>query len=41
LLGSQSVLAQNAHYDVPVTGDEAQQRDAVLKNFAVHEGLPR
>jgi hypothetical protein len=41
LLGRQSVLAQNAHEDLPVTGDEGQQRDAVLKNFAVHEGLPR
>ena len=41
LLGSQSVLAQNTHYEAPVTGDEAQQRDAVLANFAAREGLPR
>ena len=41
LLGGQSVLAQNTQYEAPVTGDEAQQRDAVLANFAAHEGLPR
>jgi hypothetical protein len=41
LFGTQSVLAQNAQYDVPVTGDEAQQRDAVLKNFAAREGTPQ
>ncbi len=28
---------QQIHYDVPVVGDQAQQRDAVLQNFAVHE----
>jgi hypothetical protein len=27
---------QQVHYDVPVEGDQAQQRDAVLQNFAVH-----
>ena len=41
LFGSQSVLAQNTHYDAPVTGDEAQQRDAVLANFVAREGLSR
>lgn len=41
LLGSQAVIAQNTHYDPPVVGDEAQQRNAVLENFAAHEGLPR
>jgi hypothetical protein len=41
LLGGPTVIAQNAHYDAPVTGSESQQRDAVLENFATHEGLPR
>jgi anti-sigma factor RsiW len=27
---------QQVHYDVPVEGDQAQQRDAVLQNFALH-----
>ena len=40
LMGGQSVIAQ-VHDDAPVTGSEAQQRDAVLENFAVHEGLSR
>lgn len=26
------------HYDVPMYGDQAQQRDAVLQNFAAHSG---
>jgi hypothetical protein len=33
-LGSR-VVAQ-AHYDAPVTGSTAEQRDAVLENFASH-----
>lgn len=41
LLGRQTVVAQSAHYDAPVIGNETEQRDAVLVNFAVHEGLPR
>ncbi len=41
LLGGQSVIAQNVHYDAPVVGNESEQRDAVLANFAVHEGLSR
>jgi len=41
LLGAPAVVAQNAHYDAPVTGSETEQRDAVLENFAAHEGLPR
>jgi hypothetical protein len=41
LLNGQAVVAQNAHYDAPVIGSEAEQRDAVLENFAVHEGLSR
>jgi predicted anti-sigma-YlaC factor YlaD len=28
---------QQVHYDVPVEGDQAQQRDAVLQNFAAHK----
>jgi hypothetical protein len=41
LLARPAVVAQNVHYDAPVVGSEAEQRDAVLENFAVHEGLPR
>jgi hypothetical protein len=41
LLGGQAVIAQSAHYDAPVTGSESEQRDAVLENFAVHQGLSR
>ena len=41
LLGAQAVVAQSAHYDAPVIGSESEQRDAVLVNFAVHEGLSR
>ncbi len=41
LLGNRPVIAENSHYDAPVVGDESQQRDAVLANFAVHEGLAR
>jgi predicted anti-sigma-YlaC factor YlaD len=39
--GGAAVIAQSSHYDAPVTGSETEQRDAVLENFAVHEGLPR
>jgi len=35
-LTSESAV-QQVHYDVPVEGDQAQQRDAVLQNFAVHK----
>ncbi len=35
-LGGQSMVAQNLHDDAPVVGDQAQQRDAVLANFAFH-----
>lgn len=31
-----SAFSNAVHYDVPVTGNQAQQRDAVLQNFAVH-----
>jgi hypothetical protein len=41
LSGVQTVIAQSAHYDAPVTGSETEQRDAVLENFAVHQGLSR
>jgi predicted anti-sigma-YlaC factor YlaD len=41
LLGGAAVIAQSSHYDAPVIGSAAEQRDAVLENFAVHEGLPR
>ena len=27
---------EQVHYDVPMDGDQAQQRDAVLQNFAAH-----
>ncbi len=37
-LGRSSAIAQDFHYDAPVTGNQAQQRDAVLENFAVHQG---
>ena len=40
---SETVVAQNGvrHYDAPVTGSQAEQRDAVLENFATHPGIPR
>ena len=31
-----NMVAQDVHYDAPVVGDRAQQRDAVLENFATH-----
>ena len=34
-LTDESAVRQ-VHYDVPVEGDQAQQRDAVLQNFALH-----
>ena len=36
LMHSDTVIAQNTHFDAPVIGSVAQQRDAVLANFAVH-----
>jgi hypothetical protein len=36
LMAAPSVI-QQVHYDVPVEGDMAQQRDATLQNFALHE----
>jgi predicted anti-sigma-YlaC factor YlaD len=35
-LGGQSMVASNVHYDTPVYGDQDQQRNAVLANFASH-----
>ena len=35
-LHGESMIAQSFHYDAPVTGDQTQQRDAVLENFASH-----
>jgi predicted anti-sigma-YlaC factor YlaD len=35
-LRGESMIAQSFHYDAPVTGDQTQQRDAVLENFASH-----
>lgn len=35
-LEANSVLARNVHYDAVVYGDQDQQRDAVLTNFATH-----
>jgi hypothetical protein len=29
-------VVQSAHYDAPVFGSQAEQRDAVLENFAAH-----
>ncbi|MBV8069546.1 MAG: hypothetical protein JO270_06540 [Acidobacteriaceae bacterium] len=37
LLG-ENIVAQQLHDDPLVVGDQAQQRDAVLQNFAVHQG---
>ncbi|HEY7302793.1 MAG TPA: hypothetical protein VH601_01660 [Bryobacteraceae bacterium] len=35
-LRGENFVAQEVHYDAPVVGDQAQQRDAVLENFAAH-----
>lgn len=35
-VGGRGILAQTMHYDAPVFGDQQQQRDAVLENFASH-----
>ena len=35
---TESVVAQQFHYDAPVVGSQDQQRDAVLENFASHDG---
>jgi hypothetical protein len=37
LMESTTVAAQ-VHYDAPIEGDQAQQLDAVLQNFAAHAG---
>jgi hypothetical protein len=38
-LRPEQVAVQEVHYDTLVIGDPAQQRDAVLANFASHSGL--
>ncbi len=38
-LRTETIVAQDAHYDPPVTGDLAHQRDAVLENIAIHQSL--
>jgi hypothetical protein len=35
-LATNSQAVEQVHYDVPMDGDQAQQRDAVLQNFAAH-----
>jgi hypothetical protein len=37
---SERMVAQEVHYDAPVIGSQAQQRDAVLENFATHHFAP-
>jgi hypothetical protein len=37
-LGGTSIVAQQLHDDPLVAGSQAQQRDAVLANFASHSG---
>ena len=37
-LTSNATVAQQVHYDAPMDGNQAQQRDAVLENFAAHGG---
>jgi len=38
-LGTETIVAQDVHYDPPVTGDLAHQRDAVLENIAIHQSV--
>jgi predicted anti-sigma-YlaC factor YlaD len=35
-LTADSTVVEQVHYDAPMDGDQAQQRDAVLQNFAAH-----
>jgi hypothetical protein len=37
-LTAPTMVAQRFHYDPPVVGSQAQQRDAVLENFAFERG---
>jgi hypothetical protein len=37
-LTARTMVAQRFHYDPPVVGSQAQQRDAVLENFAFERG---
>jgi anti-sigma factor RsiW len=38
LMADTVVVDRQVHYDVPMEGDQSQQRDAVLQNFAAHSG---
>jgi len=38
LMTDDTVSVTQVHYDAPMDGDQAQQRDAVLQNFAAHPG---
>jgi hypothetical protein len=40
-LTAQTMVAQGAHFDPPVVGSVAEQRDAVLENFAFERGSVR
>jgi hypothetical protein len=35
-LTGETAATEQAHYDVPMEGDQAHQRDEVLQNFAAH-----
>jgi hypothetical protein len=38
-LQNDAALVQDVHYDAPVVGSPAEQRDAVLENFVAHPSL--
>lgn len=40
-LQGERIVAQRLHYDAAVVGSQDQQRDAVLANFASHQGSPQ
>jgi hypothetical protein len=40
-LTAHTMVARGAHFDPPVVGSVAQQRDAVLENFAFDKGSVR
>jgi hypothetical protein len=41
LMADTVAVDRQRHYDAPMEGDQAQQRDAVLQNFAAHSGQAR
>jgi hypothetical protein len=41
LTAPSTMVAQGSHFDPPVVGSTAQQRDAVLENFAFERGSIR